>query len=120
MNTRRIDTRMMEEGRVDAEVRPYGKQVQQVPHDGQGFQVSQGSQVPPQGDHTLYVVGGNDVPELTNWDIREFLLAFPQAATSQSNLKMVPRINAIESTMSYRLRDFVRLNPLIFLVSKAE
>ena len=77
MNTRRIDARRMEEGRVDEEVRPYGKQVQQVSHDGQGFQVAQGAQVPPQGDHTLNVVGGNVVSELTNLEIREFFLLFP-------------------------------------------
>ena len=38
--------------------------------------------------------------------------------TTQANLKMVPRMNVVETTMTSRLRDFVRMNPPIFLVSK--
>ena len=34
--------------------------------------------------------------------------------TTQVNLSMVPRANVVESTMKSRLRDFVRMNPLIF------
>ncbi|XP_049397379.1 uncharacterized protein LOC125861555 [Solanum stenotomum] len=37
---------------------------------------------------------------------------------AQVNQDMRPRINANESTMALRLRDFVRMNPLIFLGSK--
>ena len=29
-----------------------------------------------------------------------------------------PRVNALESTITYRLKDFVRMNTPIFLVSK--
>ena len=31
---------------------------------------------------------------------------------------MVPRVNVVESTMTSRLKDFVRINPPIFLCSK--
>ena len=34
----------------------------------------------------------------------------------QDNLNMMPRV--VESTMTSRLRDFVRMNPPIFLGSK--
>ena len=30
---------------------------------------------------------------------------------------MTPRMNVVESTMTFRCRDFVRMNPSIFLVS---
>ena len=38
--------------------------------------------------------------------------------TTQSNLSMVPRVNVVERTMTSRLRDFMGMNPPIFLVSK--
>ena len=38
--------------------------------------------------------------------------------TNQVNLSMVPRVNVVESNMTYRLRDFVRMSPPIFLGSK--
>ena len=38
--------------------------------------------------------------------------------TTQANLNIMPRVNAMESTMSSRFRDFVKLNPPIFLRSK--
>ena len=38
--------------------------------------------------------------------------------TTQINLSMLPRVNVVESTMTSRLRDFVRMNPLIFIGSK--
>ncbi|TMX04920.1 hypothetical protein EJD97_003882 [Solanum chilense] len=72
-----------------------------------------------QGDHVPIIVQGNDVPvvlpELTNSDIREDLLALARTVTTQANLSMVPRMNVVESNMSSRLSDFVRINPLIFL-----
>lgn len=64
------------------------------------------------------MVGGNDVPELTNWDIRESLPSLALAAKSQTNLYMVTRVNIIESTMSSRLRDIVRLNHLESLLAQ--
>ena len=38
--------------------------------------------------------------------------------TTQENLTTMPRLNVVESTMMSRLRDIVRMNPPIFLVSK--
>ena len=38
--------------------------------------------------------------------------------TTQVNLSMVPKVNMVESTMTSRLRDFVRMSPPIFLGSK--
>ena len=66
--------------------------------------------------------GGNEVseahPELTNREIREALVALGQAMTTQINLSMMPKVNVVKSTMTSRLRDFVRINPPIFLCSK--
>ena len=38
--------------------------------------------------------------------------------TTQVNFIMAPRVNVVESTMISRLKDFVRMNPPIFLGSK--
>ena len=38
--------------------------------------------------------------------------------TTQVNLSMVPRVNFVEITMTSGLRDFVRMNPHVFLGSK--
>ena len=38
--------------------------------------------------------------------------------TTYVNMGIEPRVNALESTMTSRLREFVRMNPPIFLVSK--
>ena len=62
--------------------------------------------------------GGYDFPEVSNRDIREALLALSRAVTTQVNLSMVPRKNVVESTMISRLRDFMRMNPPIFLFTK--
>ena len=55
---------------------------------------------------------------LSNRDIGEALLALARAVTTQVTLSMVPRVNFVDSTMMYRLRYFVRMNPPIFLGSK--
>ena len=52
---------------------------------------------------------------LCNSDIREDLLGLALTVTTQANLSMVPRMNVVESTMTSRLSDFVRMNPPIFL-----
>lgn len=38
--------------------------------------------------------------------------------TAQENRDVGPRMNDLESTMTYRLRDFMRINHPTFLVSK--
>ena len=102
MNTRRTLSRRVDENDVHEEVPP---QVEQV----------------PQGDQVPIVGGGNDVsvvpPEFCNSNIREALLGLDRAVTTQENLSKVPRVNVVESIMTTRLRDFVRMNPPIFLVS---
>ena len=55
---------------------------------------------------------------MSNRDIREALLSLARAITTHENLSMVPRVNVLESTMKSRLRDFVSMNPPIFVVSK--
>ena len=66
--------------------------------------------------------GGNDVlvvpSKLTNQEIREALFALARAVTTQVNLRLYSRLNVVQSTMTSRLRYFVRMNPAIFLVSK--
>ena len=78
--------------------------------------------MPHKGDHVSNVEGGNEVsvihPDITNQEIREALRDLAQAVTTQLNLSIVPSSNVVESTMTSLLRDFVRISPLIFLVSK--
>ena len=76
----------------------------------------------PQGDQVPQVNQGNQVPvnapDMTNEEIRMAFLTLAQAMMTQVNKDVGPRVNAIESTMASRLRDFVRMNPLVFLGSK--
>ena len=53
---------------------------------------------------------------MSNKEIREALIAIARFTTMQANLNMMPRV--VERTMTYRLRDFVRMTPHIFLISK--
>ena len=55
-------------------------------------------------------------PDWTNQEIREALLALAQAVTTQVSLSIMPRV--VEIIMTSRLRDFIRMNPPIFLCSK--
>ena len=55
---------------------------------------------------------------MSNRDIREALLALDRTMTTQVDLGMVPRVNVVENIMTSRLKDFVRMNPPIFLGSK--
>ncbi|XP_049385638.1 uncharacterized protein LOC125849627 [Solanum stenotomum] len=55
---------------------------------------------------------------MTNEEIRAAFLTIAQAMTAQANRDVVPRVNANESTADSRLRNFVRMNPPIFLGSR--
>ena len=81
--------------------------------------------VPPQGLQGDQVPIGNQEnevpvvpPVMTNEKIRAAFLTLAQAMTAQANLDVVPRVNVNESTAASRLRDFVRMNPPIFLGSR--
>ncbi|TMX05337.1 hypothetical protein EJD97_024185, partial [Solanum chilense] len=114
MNTKRMASTKLDEGRVNEEVPPQVKQVLQGTQRAQG---AQGVQLPIRGQ-------GNEVivvpPEMTNREIRDALLTFVRAMTTHVNRGIERRVNVVESTMTTRLRDFVRMNPPIFLVSKWE
>ena len=69
--------------------------------------------MPPQGDRIPNVEGGIEVPEMSNREIREALIAIDRVVIMQANLNMMPRV--VESTMTSRLRDFVRI-PKSFLM----
>ncbi|XP_015072516.1 uncharacterized protein LOC107016614 [Solanum pennellii] len=56
---------------------------------------------------------------MTNEEIREALLALARSMNTHVNRGIEPRVNAVEITMTSRFRDFVRMNPPIFLDSKA-
>ena len=103
INTTRTPSRRVEENDVNEEIPP------QVEH------VAQGDEVPIGGQ-------GNDVlvvpPKMTNGEIREALLTLARDLTTHVNMDVAPRVNVVENTMASRLRDFVRMNPPIFLGSK--
>ena len=52
---------------------------------------------------------------MSNRDIREALPSLSRSMTNQVNSSMVPRENMLESSITSRLRDFLRINPPIFL-----
>ena len=116
MNTRRMTARRFEEDRVNEEVHPHVEQVEQVPQGGHDVQGAQDAQVPLQGDPIPNVERDIEVPEMYNREIREVVIAIARAVTMQANLNMIPRV--VKSTMISRLRDYVRMNPPIFLVSE--
>ena len=99
MNTRRTPARRVKDNEVQEQILPQVEEVEKVP---------QGDQVPIVGE-------GDDIPKLSNMDSREALFALARGVTTQVNLSMGPRGNLVERTMTSRLRDFVRMNPLIFL-----
>ena len=105
-----MTTRRLEEERVNEEV---PLQLEKVPQGGQGVQGSQDAQVSTEGDPIPIVERGIEVPEMSNREIREALIAIGGAVTMQANLNMMPRV--VESTMTSRLRYFVSMNPPIFL-----
>ena len=57
-------------------------------------------------------------PEMINGEIREVFLTLSRALTTHVNVGLSPRVNVGERTILSRLRDFVRINPPIFFVSK--
>ena len=59
---------------------------------------------------------GIEVLEMSNREIREVFISIARAVTLQVNLNMMPRV--VDSIMTSRLKDFVRMNNFIFLVSK--
>ncbi|TMX04216.1 hypothetical protein EJD97_010645 [Solanum chilense] len=99
----------MEEERVNYEIPPQVEKVEKVPRDGQGVQRSQGDPIPN-------LEGDIEVPEISNREIREVFIAKARAATIQSKLNMISRV--LESTKTSSYRDFVRMDPPIFLGSK--
>ena len=54
---------------------------------------------------------------MTNEEVRGDILTIDRAMTTQANRDVGPRVNVLESTMTSRLRDFVRMNPPIFFGS---
>ena len=56
--------------------------------------------------------------EMVNGEILEALLTLDRAMTTQENRVIGPRVNAMESTMTSRLKELVRLNPPTFFGSK--
>ncbi|TMW97372.1 hypothetical protein EJD97_005671, partial [Solanum chilense] len=103
---RRMVARRLEEGRVEEDVPPH---VEQVCQGHQGDKVRIKGQV-------------NEFPmvplEMTNDEVREALITLARALTTHVNMGIGPRVNVVETTMTSRLRDFVRMNPPIFLGSK--
>ncbi|TMX03945.1 hypothetical protein EJD97_012851 [Solanum chilense] len=76
----------------------------------------------PQGDQIPIGGEGNEVPavppDMTKGEIREDILTLTRAFTTHVTRYIGPRMNALENTMTSRLRDFVKMNPPTFLVSK--
>ena len=115
MNTTRMASRRLEEGGAQKEA-PQGLIAPQE------VQVLQDSQEPLQGDKFPIGGEGDEVPvvpsDITDGEIREALLAFAQAMTTHLIRDGWPRVNALESTMTSKFIDFVRMNSPIFLCSK--
>ena len=106
MNTRGRPARRVGEEDVNEEVPP------QVVQNGQGVQCNQ---VPiGEQENEVPVVP----PDMTNEEIRSAFLILARAMAAQATRDMGPRVNANESTAASRLRDFVRMNPPIFLGSR--
>ncbi|TMX02267.1 hypothetical protein EJD97_022190 [Solanum chilense] len=115
MNMRRTPARRVEENDVNEGLPPRGGHVPQVDKVPQGSKGALNDQVP-------IVEGLNEVlivpQEIANREIREALLTIARAVTTQVNRDIGPRVNAMQSTMTAILRDFVRMNPLILFGSK--
>ncbi|KAK4713360.1 hypothetical protein R3W88_019267 [Solanum pinnatisectum] len=55
---------------------------------------------------------------MTNKEIRSVFLILARAMEAQETRDVGPRVNTNEATMASKLRDFVRMNPPVFLGSK--
>ena len=90
--------------------------------DPQGVYVLQYAQVLPQGDQVPIGGEGNEVPvvppHMTKGEIRENILTLTRALKTRVTTYIGQRMNALENTMTSWLRDFVKTNNPIFLVSK--
>lgn len=100
-------------GLVNERVPPQVEQVPQGGQDRQGVLVLQGQKVPIlcQGYEVLMVS-----LDMTNWEIRDPLFTLAGAMTAQVYSDFGPRVNALQSTMTSRLMEYMRMNPPIFLV----
>lgn len=52
--------------------------------------------------------------DMTNGNIRDAIIDLARVMTAQVNMDVEPKVNAFESTMTSRLKDFMRMNPHIF------
>ena len=84
-------------------VPPRGEQVPQGGQNPQGKQVTQGENVPIVDQQNKHLV----IPlDMSNKELRGALVTLYQAMTTQANRQVLPRMNARESTTTFRLRDF--------------
>lgn len=74
--------------------------------------------VPSRGEKVPIVNQGNKVPlvhvDMKNEDVRGAIPTLNISMTAQANRDMGHRVNALESYVASKLKDFVRMNPLIF------
>ena len=65
--------------------------------------------------------GGNEVSVvpllMANGDNREALFTLSRAMSTQVNRDIGPSVKPMDNTMTFRLKDFVRMNPPIFFGS---
>lgn len=56
-------------------------------------------------------------PNMANAEIRVGVLALDRAVTAKVSMDVVDTDNSLESTMTCRLKEFLRMNPSIFIGS---
>ncbi|KAK4707056.1 hypothetical protein R3W88_033395 [Solanum pinnatisectum] len=72
--------------------------------------------VPPQGTQDVQVPV--KVPDMMNQEIMPAFLILARAMAAQATRNVRPRVNANEGTKASKLKEFMRMNPLVFLGSK--